>query len=646
MKFEHLFAPIQIRGMQLRNRVVFPAMGTKMGTEDRFVTRRLIDYHTARASGGNGLSIVEVCSVHQPSSPKNFLAISEDRYIPMLRELTKEVHAAGAQVGLQLWQGGLAVGSDPQALMVIPNPMPVPGTEYTVPAATAQLLQEIAESFGAAARRAAEAGFDCVEFHCGHNYSPHSFLSGAFNHRTDEYGGSLENRARYPLACISAIRANIPADMPLFMRIDAHDDYLDGGLTIEEIVSFCRMAKEAGVDVLDVSRGNFSSAAIQYEVPPVDLPRGFNVENAARIRRETGMLTVAVGRINDPALAEDILADGKADLVVIGRGQLADPEFCNKAQEGREAEIVRCVGCNQGCYDGFVDPSFPHITCLRNPALGREREYGLIPAETPKRVLIAGGGMAGLEAAITLKKRGHLPVVAEATDHLGGQFLLAGVAPRKEEMFDAAQWMGEEALRAGVEIRLSTPVTAALINELRPDEVILAIGAEPIHMNVPGIDLPHVTDSHTVLAGTAEVKGEVVVIGGGLVGLEVAEYLSERKHSVVVLEMQEEMAKDLGTLRKIAVMERLAADGVSLRTGAKCTSIDTRAVMAEVDGRMEEIPADSVVVAVGVKSRSVQQLEQACMEAGIPCHTIGDALRARRALNATAEAAAVARAIS
>ncbi len=645
MKFEHLFSPITVRGCEFRNRVVFPAMGTKMGSEDRFVTQRLIDYHVARAKGGNGLNMVEVCSVHKPSSPKNFLALSEDVYIPLMRELVDAVHVAGAKVGLQLWQGGLAVGSDRESMIVIPDPMPIPGTEYTLPGAIPQLLEEIAQAFGAAARRATEAGFDCVEFHCGHNYSPHCFLSSAMNHRTDEYGGSLENRARYPLACIREIRKNVPDSMPIFMRVDAHDDYLENGLTIDDVIAFCKMAGETGVDVLDISRGNFSSNAIKYEVPPVDIPRGFNVENAAKIRKATGMVTVAVGRINDPALAEEILASDKADMVVIGRGQLADPEFCNKAREGREDEIVRCVACNQGCYDGFVNPAFPHITCMRNPALGREREYALVPTKTPKTVLIAGGGMAGLEAAITLKERGHHPIVVEATDQLGGQFLLAGAAPHKEEMTAAAKWMGLEARREGVEILLNTPVTAETIDRLHPDEVIVAIGAEPIHMNVPGIDLPSVTDSHTVLAGKADLKGRVVVIGGGLVGLEVAEYLSERKHPITVLEMQDAVAKDLGDLRKISVMERLYADGIDIRTNAKCVAIEPTTVTIESEGKQEKIPADSVVVAVGAKSRSSEEIKAKCMAEGIPCHVIGDAVRARRMLNATAEAAAVAREI-
>ncbi|MEG1733103.1 MAG: tRNA-dihydrouridine synthase, partial [Longicatena sp.] len=196
--------------------------------------------------------------------------------------------------------------------------------------------------------RAYLAGYDCIEFHCAHNYLPHSFLSGGLNHRKDEYGGSLENRARFPLACIRAIKENLPEAMPIFMRIDAHDDYLPGGLTIEEVIEFSKMAQEAGVDVLDVSRGNIITAASLYEVPPIDVERGFNVDNAARIREETGILTIAVGRINTPQQAEDILKGNKADLIVMGRAQLADPDFCNKAKDNRDCDIVHCVGCNQG----------------------------------------------------------------------------------------------------------------------------------------------------------------------------------------------------------------------------------------------------------------------------------------------------------
>lgn len=645
MAYNTLFSPVSIRGLKLKNRVMFPAMGTKMGSDDRFVTQQLIDYHVARVEGGCGLNFTEVCSVYAPASPRNFLAISEDKYIPGLRKLTDAVHEAGGKAGIQLWLGGMAVASDPDAKLIIPSPIPVPGTEHFIPAADIATIQEAAKAFGEGAKRAVEAGFDTVEFHAGHNYTPHTFLSPYFNKRTDEYGGDLNNRARFLIECIEAIRQNIPSDMPLFMRIDAHDDYLEGGLTIEEVIEFCKMAKTAGVDVLDVSRGNFSTSAIKYEVPPIDLPRGFNVDNAARIRKETGMITVAVGRINDPAQAEEILAGDKADMVVIGRAQLADPDFCNKSEAGRAADIVRCVGCNQGCYDGFVSTEMPFITCLRNPALGREAEYKLAVTEKPKKIVIAGGGIAGLEAAMILKRRGHQPIVCEASGALGGQFALAGEAPRKEEMKEAALSMGEQAIREGIEVRLGTPVTPSLLKELQPDEVIVAVGAAPMELRIPGNNLPMVTNSHDVLSGKAAVAGKVVIIGGGLVGLEVAEHVHGMASDITVVEMLDRVAKDLGQLRSICVMESLEASGVHTLTNAKCIEIKEHAVVIEMNGQITEYPCDSVVVAIGAKSRNFEDIHTYCEEQDIPCHVIGDAVRARRALNAVAEANEVARAI-
>lgn len=645
MNYNHLFSSIKIRGLEIKNRVIFPAMGTKMLDGDRYVTDQLIDYHVARAKGGNGLNFTEVCSVYSKSSPKNFLSLSDDKYIPKMKKLTDAIHEAGGLAGTQLWLGGSAVlFGDPTAMVVLPSEFKA-GSDYVIPGASIEIIKEAVEAFGAAAKRAVQAGFDTIEFHAGHNYTPHSFLSKAFNKRTDEYGGSFENRSRFLLECIEAIRNNIPEDMPLFMRIDAFDDYLEDGLTIEEIIEFCKLAKNAGVDVVDVSRGNFSSAAIKYEVPPVDLPRGFNVDNAARIKKETGLITVAVGRINDPKQADEIIESGKADMVVIGRGQLADPDFCNKAISGEDDNIIRCVGCNQGCYDGYASPDVPFITCLRNPALGREKEYELSKTEKPKKVLIIGGGVAGLQAATTLKERGHIPVVCEASDFLGGQFVLAGAAPRKEEMKQAAIHMGEMCKKAGIEIRLSTKVTPEVIKDINPDEVIISIGSSPMKLNIPGCDLPNVTNSHDILAGKVKVDGDIVVVGGGLVGLEVAEYLSGNVGKITVVEMLDEVGKDLGQLRKICVMENLYKEGITTITNAKCVEIKDSSVVIEKEGTLEEIPCDYVVVSIGSRARENSEISKYCDENNIPYHIIGDALKARRALNSIKEAVDVARQI-
>jgi 2,4-dienoyl-CoA reductase-like NADH-dependent reductase (Old Yellow Enzyme family)/thioredoxin reductase len=637
VSYEHLLEPITVRGLTLRNRVLLPGMATIYVDEKGHVTQRLIDYHVARARGGSGLNITEACSVHTPSAPPYFLSIHNDEFVPGLAQLTSAIHAAGGKAGVQLWQGGLITAFlDPNAVCVFPSAQMGP------PAASIELIHECERAFGEAAARAVRAGFDCVEFHCAHNYSPHSFLSAAFNQRTDEYGGSFENRMRYPLECLRAIRRSIPGSMPVLIRVSAIDDFLPGGMTIEDMIEFLKRAREVGADIVDVSRGNVVSPAIIYEVPPIDIPRGFNVENAAAIRKGTGMVTCAVGRINDPDQAEEILASGKADMVAIGRGQIADPEFVNKVMAGRAADIAKCVACDQGCYDRVTLPDRPGISCLQNPSAGREREFVVTKATRPKTVLIAGGGMGGMEAAALLHERGHRPILCEASGALGGQFVLAGMAPRKDEMREATLARADQLKRAGVDIRLKTRVDAALIEKIKPDAVIIAVGGEPIRFKVPGIDGPNVTDSVAVLTGNSKVKGQVAVIGGGLVGLEVAEYLAEKQPGVTgvtVVEMLDSCGEGLGMLRKQSMDENLAKEQVCTMTGTRCVAIRPDAVVAECGGEQKEIPADYVVIAVGSRSVDHAALDAACERLGIPFYVIGDAKQARRAIDATAEGA-------
>lgn len=635
--YEKLFTPIKIRGLELKNRIILPAMGTKFSGKTSYVTDQLIDYHVARVKGGSALNIVEVSSVHTPSAPRGFLSISEDKYIPGYRRLTDAIHEAGGKAGIQLWQGSICVGMDPTAQILVASDMPV-SPEMTIPGITVEQIKELAACYGKAAKRAVEAGFDCIEIHMAHNYLLHSFLSGGINHRTDEYGGSFENRAKFPLEVIHIVRANIPENMPLFIRIDAHDDYLEGGLTIEEVIRFCKLAKEAGVDVLDVSRGNVISAGNKYEVPPIDIPKGFNIDNAARIRKETGMLTMGVGRLNEPDIAEEVLEKDKVDMVVMGRAQLADPEFVNKVKEGRTEDIDYCVGCDQGCLDGFADTECPHITCLRNPAVGRERECQIVKTDKPETVLIAGGGIAGLMAAIILKQRGHNPVLCEASSQLGGQFLTAGMAPRKGEMRQAVESMAAKAKRLGAEIHMNTTVTVELIEEMKPHTVLNAIGARPIIPKIPGADFPFVMNSHDVLNGNQAPSGNIVVIGGGMVGMEVAEYLAEKGCKVTVLEMLKEFCMDMGSARKTCVTENVYTLGITPVTEVTVTAIEDRKVLGQKEGKTVVYPCDYAVMAIGSRARDGKELEKAALKIGAGYMVIGDAGMARRAIDATKEA--------
>lgn len=630
--FEHLLSPIKIRGLELKNRIILPAMGTRMASEKGEITDRLIAYHAARAKGGCGLNIVEVAAVHRPSSPAHFVWICEDSLIEGHKKLTDAIHENGGKAGIQLWQGGLAVSMDPSAQILLPSDMNL--GQYTIPGITLEQIKEVVLCYGQAARRAVEAGYDCIEFHLAHNYLPHSFLSGGLNHRTDEYGGSFENRCRFPLEVIDAIRNNIPEDMPLFIRIDAHDDFLEKGLTIEEVIDFCNIAKNHGVDVLDVSRGNILTAATIYEVPPIDVPQGFNIENASRIRKETNMLTIGVGRINHEDFAEKLLAEDKVDMVVMGRAQLADPELVNKLKEGRTQDIIHCIGCDQGCYDGFTDVvNREFITCMRNPNIGHEAEHTFTKTENPKHVWIVGGGVGGMEAAKVLKELGHEPEIFEASDHLGGQFIIAGKAPGKKEMEDATIEMAKQTERI-CKIHLNTKVTPEMIEEKKPDHVIIATGALPIALRLDGEDQIHHVQANDVLMGKEKLSGYIAIIGGGLVGLEAADYLATQGCKVTVLEMKDKIGADLGSLRQIAVMMKMNQLKVELKPSSKVNSLSKEGVVLESG---QTIPCEHVVYAVGSKSVDNSELCSMMDKLSIPYQIIGDAKAARRALNAIEE---------
>ena len=630
--FEHLLSPIKIRGLELKNRIILPAMGTRMASEKGEITDRLIAYHAARAIGGCGLNIVEVAAVHRPSSPAHFVWICEDSLIEGHKKLTDAIHENGGKAGIQLWQGGLAVSMDPSAQILLPSDMNL--GQYTIPGITLEQIKEVVFCYGQAARRAVEAGYDCIEFHLAHNYLPHSFLSGGLNHRTDEYGGNFENRCRFPLEVIDAIRNNIPEDMPLFIRIDAHDDFLEKGLTIEEVIDFCNIAKNHGVDVLDVSRGNILTAATIYEVPPIDVPQGFNIENASRIRKETNMLTIGVGRINHEDFAEKLLAEDKVDMVVMGRAQLADPELVNKLKEGRTQDIIHCIGCDQGCYDGFTDVvNREFITCMRNPNIGHEAEHTFTKTENPKHVWIVGGGVGGMEAAKVLKELGHEPEIFEASDHLGGQFIIAGKAPGKKEMEDATIEMAKQTERI-CKIHLNTKVTPEMIEEKKPDHVIIATGALPIALRLDGEDQIHHVQANDVLMGKEKLSGYIAIIGGGLVGLEAADYLATQGCKVTVLEMKDKIGADLGSLRQIAVMMKMNQLKVELKPSSKVNSLSKEGVVLESG---QTIPCEHVVYAVGSKSVDNSELCSMMDKLSIPYQIIGDAKAARRALNAIEE---------
>ena len=633
--FDALFSPMKIRGLELKNRVVLPGMNTKMVRNKHEIGEDMIAYHVAKAKAGCALNIFEVAAVCPEPHAYMYMGLYTDKDVEELRKLTDAVHAVGGKMAIQLWHGGFT----PQYFFDESNKLETPDT------LSVERLQEIEKQFGAAAKRAADAGFDAVEFHGGHSYLPHEMLSPGTTHRTDEYGGNFENRCRFAWNCIKEIRANIPDSMPIFMRCDAVDELMQENMTEQEIVDFINRSAELGVDVVDLSRGNSMSFATVYEVPPYLLKPGFNMDNIAKIKAQVSIPVMGVGRVNTPELADKLIAEGKVDLVGIGRGQITDPQWVKKAQEGHPELIRRCIGCDQGCYDAVIDPRFKTITCTRNPLACLEYK-GLQKTESPKKVMIIGGGMGGMMAAEILKARGHEPAIYEASDHLGGQFLLAGVAPQKQEMTAAAEWEVKEVERMGIETHLNTPVTPELIAEVKPDEVIVAIGSDYVCPAIPGAETAY--HQYQVLTGEVKLSGNVCVVGCGSVGSEVAMLLAAQGCKVTVME-KKGVGNDLTMLRKMFIKPQFKGFGITGMSGTAVLGIEDgkKVHFVVTDRKTKESTQgsadfDAVVICMGITARGSEDLQAKCAELGVPCHVIGDAKQARTALWATREAAKVA----
>ena len=642
-----LFSPIKIGSMELRNRFIQSPMYVAMSESDGRITEREIAYHAARARGGFALLRPGVVSVHPygydlPNCP----AISSDNHIPGWEKLAKAVHAYGAKLAPQIHHAGNKaipelVGTKPLG----PSPLSYalargyPLAQADTPIAkelSEEEIEEIIEAYGEAARRARDAGCDAVEIHGGHGYNLAQFMSPAENKRTDSYGGGIEGRLKFPLEVIKRVRSKV-GNFPIIFRISG-DEMLPGGRTIEETQLIAWLLADAGVDCIDISRASIVHS-IHWVIPPSGSPPAtWITENTWLVKQVVGIPVVASGRIIDPHMGEFILQTGKADLISLGRASLADPELPNKAAAGRLENIRYCMGC--GC------PTVEHIRCTQNPELGEEMEMlPLVPAYKPKKVLVAGGGPGGLEAARVAALRGHHVTLYEKSDRLGGQFWVAALPPGKQELTRGIKWLTIQAEKAGAKIELGKEITPALVGELKPDVVIVATGGTPIiPTDIPGVDKPKVVTAHDVLTERVRCGPKVVVLGGNMVGCEVADWLGFHRKDVTIIEMMEEVALDVDGFHKPFLMDRLAQWGVKIITHARVKKITDNGVVVDRDGQEETIGgADSIVLALGTKSvnKLAEQLKGKVSEV----HVIGDAKEPRKAMDAIHEGAKVARAI-
>jgi len=650
--FEHLFTPIHIGKMKLKNRIGLPPMTVGYGTPDATLTDRHRIYYETRARGGAGLIVSEAAAINGKRKYGMVpLGLYEDAQIPSWSKLAQGVHRYGARVGVQLMDPG------PESIQMLTGIQPVGPSAVVGHSHFRSLPREltigeveaVVDDFAEAVRRARDAGLDCVQIHAAHGYAMvGAFLSPFFNKRTDRYGGSLEGRLQFLLEIIAAVRDRVGPDFPIMLRMSG-DERRTGGRSLQETQFIARRLVAAGVDALEISGGTIPTTFFAV-VPPQGTELAPNANCAKAIKEVVDIPILCVGRINTPQLAEFVIATGRADIVSMGRALNADPEMPNKALEGRLDDVRPCVGCNEGCISAVMKGR--PAGCIINTEAGKESENLSVPATQAKRVLVAGGGPAGLEAARMAAVRGHDVTLCERSEKLGGQVNIACVAPFKQELSQVVSYLSREVEKVGVKIELGKEVTPALVGELRPDEVIIATGAAPLRpTNIPGIDGDNVVSAWDVLAGKSDaaIAGNVLIIGGGLVACELADFLADTDDnmgtsaaSVTMIEMQAMMAMQGVEEVRHLLMQRLKEKGVRMINGATVNEIlADGATYTTDDGHQEAVHgAEYIILAMG--SRPLDELSTELEGTATRVHVIGDAREVARILEATSAAAELA----
>lgn len=676
----HLLSAGRIGSMELRNRIIVTAMGVSLSEADGHVGERLLAYHEAQAKGGAGLIITGVAGVAWPvgAVQPNQTAISDDRFLPGLRTLTERAHGHGAKIAVQLHHGGLVAGysSDAfeQELWAPSYPPPMQGDfiDYFLPEEMSgfsgkvpriKLLEQadidlVVNQFGAAAARAKAAGFDGIEIHGGHGYLLSSFMSPKTNSRTDEYGGSLENRARLLLRVIGAVRGAVGPDFPVWVKLDSVEVGKEGGITLDLAIEAARLVEGAGVDAVTVSAYHNAGMGKLHSASNIPHEPETNVPAAAAIKAALKVPVIASGRVEVQA-ADGHIASGKYDFLAMGRKLLADPALPAKLA-GNAPEMIRpCIYCYTCVSTAYVRQP---LRCAVNPETGFECEQ--VPARVVgKHYVVIGGGPGGMEAACQLADAGNRVTLLEKGARLGGTLRIAALAyPANERLLD---WLVERVARSTVEVRLETEADEALLRSLAPDAVIVATGARRDMPELPGNDLPHVfsgEDMRRMLLGenAPELKrktglftrlatrvgaatgltanldfvrtatrawmplGEnIVIVGGELVGIELAEFLHERGRKVTVIEPAPRLGKGLLLVRRMRILAELKEHGVSLNGGVRDIAIRAAAVeYVDAAGESRSVPADHVIVAMGAAADT--GLAERLRSAGYTVETVGD----------------------
>lgn len=634
MKAEKIFTPFKIGTCEIPNRLVVPAMVANM-CPDGLATKQYIKYHEEKAKGGWGLIITEDYMINANAAGYPAVAaLFDESQIASHKEFTDTIHQYNTKVFCQIYHAGRQANHMVNGGMqpVSCSPVPCPWNKEIPHELTINEIKQLVKDFGNTALNAKKAGFDGIEIHAAHGYLIHEFFSPNCNHRIDEYGGTYENRMRFLKEIMEEVRSKVGLDFPISVRFSAEENS-EGGRRFFESRQMIMDIEAMGADVLHLSNGMYGVRSSIGIVASFFQQHGWNMDFAKEAKEIVKIPVITVGRISEPAMAEDIIASGKADFIAMGRASLTDPHWPNKAKAGCNNDIRQCIGCLQGCtastYQGRP------LYCLVNPELGHEFEYNYSKAAITKKVYVAGAGIAGMEAARAAAIKGHQVEIFEKKDTVGGQFISASYPPFKGEFATYTAWLYREIKKYdNITLHLNTELTKEMVESQKPDKVIIASGAKPVIPNVPGIKNPKVVLGEDVLLGKADVGMNILVVGG-MVGSETAAYLGMQcKSKVAIVEMLDAIAIDMEAGIRDDLKDCLSRCFVEIYTQTSIAGVTDEGALLKKGDEITLYPCDTIVLAIGTKSFTplAEELKDVCETV-----VVGDAVKARQAIQASAE---------
>ena len=647
--YPHIFSPLTVKNMTIKNRIVMMPMGTNYGEQNGEMSFLHINYYEQRAKGGTGLIIVENASIDSPqgSNGTTQLRIDHDNYLPRLFKFCENIHRYGTKIAIQINHAGASaissrINMQPVSASDVPSKE---GGEIPRPLSREEILH-IVKKYGEAAKRAQTAGFDAVEIHAGHSYLISQFLSPITNKRTDEFGGSVENRTRFCRMVIDEVRKQVGPFFPIMLRLSA-DELMEGGNTLDDTLEYLDYLQEE-VDIFDVSCG--LNGSIQYQIDANYLPDGWRSYIAKAVKEKFNKPCISMGNIRDPKVAERILADGDADLIGMGRGLIADPAWVNKVATGHECDLRKCISCNVGCAGNRIGVNRP-IRCTVNPSVLEGDVYKKLHVNKNCNVVVIGGGTAGLEAACTAAEVGCNTFLLEKGSELGGLASLISKIPAKNRLADFPHYLMHRAEQLeNLYIFTNTEGTPENIRKFHPNIIVSSTGSAPLLPPIAGLKdridnedyniysilgmINHINDFPKDLEGK-----KVVVVGGGAVGLDVVEFFADRNADISIVEMMDQIGRDLDPVSKNDTKAMMKKHNVHQLTKTALLEVKDSSFLVKGDGEPYEIPFEYGFVCLGMRAQGqlYQSLAEEFSSEDVEIMNIGDSQRARRIIDGTQE---------